>query len=107
MATFAQQSGELRLRFCADRKVRKRVEAIVRRFLPYFIPAHCRYRLEFVPPALWTGSLRLDENLVLADAHSARIGAEAVVGRLRLPAAGGEDAVIGRSAVTDSGSRLN
>ena len=106
VATFAQQAGELRLSFCTDRETRERIEPIVRRFLPYFIPAHCRYRTEFVPPAYWTGNRRLDEDLFLVDEHSARIGGEAVVGRLRLPASSGEDGIIGRSAVTGE-SRLN
>jgi phage tail-like protein len=106
VATFAQQADELHLRLCADAGKQEQVEAIVRRFLPYFIPAHCRYRIEFVPPAYWTESRRLGDNLVLADPHSACLGSQAVLGRLRLPLASDGDGIIGRSVVTD-GSRLN
>ncbi|MGC1953625.1 MAG: hypothetical protein WA970_13865 [Gammaproteobacteria bacterium] len=105
--TFAQRFGEIRLSVCATAETRARIEPIIRRFLPYFVPAHCRVRLVFVAPVYWAEGRRLDDDLVLKDEQSAEIGIGAIMGRLRLPETSIEDAVLNRSSCIDGGLHLN
>jgi phage tail-like protein len=105
--TFAQGFGEIRVRVCATGETRARIEPVIRRFLPYFVPAHCRLQLTFVPRAYWAGGRRLDDDLTLTDKHGAQIGTRAIIGRLRLPETSIEDAVLNRSTCIDGGLHLN
>ncbi len=104
---FAHRTGELRLRIRATGESRKRLEPIIKIFLPYFVPAHCRYRLEFAPTAPRPWRQRLDVDLRLMDGAVSRLGSETVAGRFRLPLTPMDEIILDRSAHLDRGLHLN
>lgn len=104
--TFAHPIGELRIRIAADEAGKACLEPLVRHFLPYFVPAHCRYRLEFVRPASWPRGRFLDGNLRLAKQRNSRLGDGTVLGCFSLPAAPFRAVVLDRGAYLNRGQRL-
>ncbi len=104
---FAHRTGELRLRVGATGEISERLEPIIKIFLPYFVPAHCRYRLEFAPSAPQPWHQRLDVDLRLMDGAVSRLGSETIAGRFRLPLLPTDEIILDRSARLDRGLHLN
>lgn len=104
---FAHHTGELRLRIGATGALRQRLEPIIKVFLPYFVPAHCRPRLEFVSSTLQPWRQRLDGDLRLMDGAAYRLGSETIVGQFRLPATTTDEIILDRSSYLERGLHLN
>jgi phage tail-like protein len=103
----AQHAGELTIRITAEENIRPSLEPVIRIFLPYFVPAHCRYRLEFLPTPRQYWQQRLDVDFRLQDGENFRLGKETVLGRFRLPLSSTEEIMLDRNAQLDSGLHLN
>ena len=58
-------------------------EALVRRFLPYFVPAHCRVDLQFVDAAHLPPPTLLNRQTQFASPGDPRLGSSMVLGRYR------------------------
>ncbi|MBU0654313.1 MAG: hypothetical protein KJ914_04170 [Gammaproteobacteria bacterium] len=102
---FARTSGLIVIRVALPpgwQDARDKLEPLLQRYLPHFIPAHCRYELRFVAPDALPRHPILDETLVLHDAPPPRLGE----GCLRLASGKGSGVVVGRSALTRDGPRL-
>lgn len=103
----AQHAGELKIRIRSALELRKHIEPIINIFLPYFVPAHCRYRLEFVstPPQYW--QRRLNADFRLQDKESSELGKGTVAGNFQLPVIPIKEIVLDQSTHLDSDSYLN
>lgn len=99
--------GELKITVKSAPEVRKHIEPIINIFLPYFVPAHCRYRLEFVSthPQYWQRRLNVD--LRLQDKESSELGKGTVSGNFQLPLFPIKEIVLDQSTHLDSDSYLN
>lgn len=82
---FARRSRFVEVRIGADADDRQRLEPLLLRFLPYFIPAHCRYELTFVAPSESRIKPILDERLRLGPPNDSRLGDTSEPGGWRLP----------------------
>lgn len=103
----AQHAGELKIRIRSAIEVRKHIESIINIFLPYFVPAHCRYRLEFfsTPPQYWQRRLNVDFRL--QDRESSELGKGTISGNFQLPVIPIKEIVLDQSTHLDSDSYLN
>ncbi len=61
------------------------MRSLIERYLPYLIPAHCRYRLQFVAPHTLHRTPVLDGDLRLDQPGPARVGEDTELGHTRLP----------------------
>lgn len=104
---FMYRAGELQLWIEAAGELRQRLESILRIFLPYFVPAHCHYRLIFVSPSQRPWRHRLDDNLRLNDSTGSRLGSETVAGQFRLAPIPNDEIMLDRCAYLDRGLPLN
>ena len=80
---FAQRNGLIRILVASERGNMANTESLLKRYLPYFVPAHCHYRLQVVetdslpiPGGLngatefkAPGAVRLGNTLVLGGSH--------------------------------------
>ncbi len=103
---FARRSGAILIRVAADTARRKKLEPLLQRYLPYFIPAHCRYRLRFVQQGGLQRAPVLDSELRLHAESLPRLG-DARVGGLPLPVTKSEGIILGRSTFVDDGLYLS
>ena len=94
---FLRRHALVQIRIVADRADRERLSDLLDRYLPFFIPAHCRYTTRFVDASEVRGHGRLDDDLRLADEGPRRLGDVSIVGTLSLGSVGPVD------AATDSG----
>lgn len=103
----ARHAGELKITIRSALEVRKHIEPIINIFLPYFVPAHCRYRLEFVstPPQYWQRRLNVDFRL--QDRESSELGKGTISGNFQLPVIPIKEIVLDQSTHLDSDSYLN
>lgn len=83
-ALFVRRLAMVEVRVAVQRPDRNRMREVLERYLPYFIPAHCRYLLRFVAASELQGYGRLDEDLRLADESPPRLGDASRIGRLPL-----------------------
>jgi phage tail-like protein len=104
---FAQHTGELKIRIRSNGDIKKRLEPLLTIFLPYFVPAHCRYRLEFLSIPQQHKQQRIDVDLYLQDGKRFQLGKETVLGRFRLPVMPVQEIVLDRNARLDCGLHLN
>lgn len=98
---FQNRTGVLQIAIGIGKAERARLEPVIRRFLSHFVPAHCRYRLTFVPPARWRRVRRLDVDLRLAGDNASRLGDDTVLGKLKLPALPTDGPFLGRTTFLD------
>ncbi len=86
-ALFLRRHAVIQVRVAAARDNRDELRDLLDRYLPYFIPAHCRYSLQFVDPAQIRGHGRLDDDLRLANLAPRRLGDASIIGTLPLGSA--------------------
>ncbi len=75
---FARRTGQVEIRALASD--RARIEPVLDRYLPHFIPAHCRVRLRWVSPRVVGGTPRLDRDLRLTASEPIRLGFDTIAG---------------------------
>ena len=102
-ALFARRSLVVSILVEESGSHRERRERFLRRYIPFFIPAHCRYRLRFVAPSRLNRAMRVGDPIPLEGAGPQRIGDGAQVGRIRLPYSSMERGYLDESALLDDG----
>jgi len=83
---FLRRYATVEVRIVAEQADRERLRELLDRYLPYFIPAHCRYTLRFVAASELQGYGRLDEDLRFAQEAPRRLGDASTIGTLPLGA---------------------
>ena len=96
---FARRSGSVQIWVAASGRRRQRLEPLLHRYLPYFIPAHCRFRLRFVSAGELRRCPRLGPDLILEGGGPARLGDDARAGSLRLPKRAAEGVFLDESTL--------
>lgn len=96
---FTLRGRAIDIRITPDTPTAENLHELLSRYLPYFIPAQCRYRLHFVTQRNLRRPPVLDNYLVLSNAYRPRLGDGAILGRMALPAvsSSGRGIVVGRS----------
>lgn len=106
MQLFARRSGKITIRVAASGADRERLEPLLRRYLPYFIPAHCRYTLYFVSQTGLRKPPRLDSEIRLYSDSPPRLAEDARIGRMRVTGDKSGGIILGRSTFSDDGPYL-
>jgi phage tail-like protein len=103
----ASRTGELKITIKSAPEMRKHLEPIINIFLPYFVPAHCRYRLEFVPALSQKWQQKLNVDFRLQSENGSELGKGAILGDFHLPVIPVKEIVLDHSSHLDSDSYLN
>jgi phage tail-like protein len=101
---FAKRSSGIEIRIAADGERRERIQPLLQRYLPYFVPAHCHYHLRFVPKDRLSRTWMLGELRLQAESVSRLGGAR--LGEAPLPESTSEGVVLDRSRFYGSGPYL-
>ena len=101
---FAERSARLRIVIALVLGNQAATEALLIRFLPYFVPAHCRYEIRFVDPDRLPPPTLLTSATEWRTSGAARIGTSMVLGDSRLTGEHGTDTGI---ATLDSNTVMN
>jgi phage tail-like protein len=102
---YARRSRFVSIRVACNERERQRIEPLLRRYLPYFVPAHCRYALYFVSAGDLHASPRLDDTLLLEPDLPLRLGVDARLGEVALPIAE-RGVILGQARFSSSGLLL-
>lgn len=106
LPSFARRSGAIEIRVL-DSPSREQHEALLHRFLPFFIPAHCRYHLRFVGSDGLGRGIRLDDSLRLQAEGPSKLGNDTRLGGFRLPHSTDRGITLGPSTFLDDGLYLS
>ena len=102
---FSRRSAAIRIAIALESDHRSATEALLGRYLPYFIPAHCRYELSFVDRSQLPMPGLLTSTTVFSGPGDTRIGRSLRLGRSRLSGgdAGADDGI----AMLDSNTLMH
>lgn len=85
-ALFNNNARFIEIRVAVAPQQQQAIEDLLSRYLPYFIPAQCRYRLYMVTPPALERDVILNDDLRLREAPKARLGIHTRLGDFALPA---------------------